>query len=99
MYIIYDDMCRFYIIFSHFLFSAGQARNLLSKWGQMEQESKQVKEYKPSGVGSKPTVTPLRPTSRVEVVNTEEYQEPQPEGGEFENNPVQRTDVVKESDP
>ena len=84
----------------HHLLSSfiGQARNLLSKWGQMEQESKQVKEYKPSGVGSKPTVTPLRPTSRVEVVNTEEYVEPQPEGGEFENTPVQRTDVVKESD-
>lgn len=64
----------------------------------MEKESKQRVEYKPSGVGSKPTVTPLRPSSRIESTNTEEHREPELEGGEYENTPVQRTDVVKESD-
>lgn len=45
-----------------------------------------------------PTVTPLRPTSRVEDVDTVELAEPEPKGGEYENTPVERTDVVKESD-
>lgn len=76
----------------------GQARGLLSKWGQMEKESSQKKEYKPSGIGSKPTVTPLRPTSRVEVVNSEDYKEPEVEGGEYESTPVPRTDVVRATD-
>lgn len=40
----------------------------------------------------------MRPKSRVEVPNGQEHVEPQLEGGEYENTPVTRTDVVKESD-
>ncbi|XP_067937781.1 microtubule-associated protein futsch-like [Watersipora subatra] len=72
----------------------GQAKTLLSKWNQIETELSTRKEYTPSGVGSKPTVTPLRPSSRVVTEDVEA----EPEGGEYENTPVERTDVIKETD-
>ena len=45
-----------------------------------------------------PTVTPLRPSTFVSEPDAPEHVVPELEGGEYENTPEQRTDVIKESD-
>lgn len=45
----------------------------------------------------KPTPTPLRPPPCADII-TEETEFPPPEGGEYENHPITRDDVIREHD-
>jgi len=81
----------------------GQAKNIMSRFKNMESENKSQVHHTPSKIASKPTPTPLRPKSAVSDVNdaaseASSTSHVESEGGEYENSPEINHNVIRSTD-